>query len=338
MRRLVLASLLAIPAATPAAAQSLNVDVGSVLGVPASAYGGAAGQPGVWNQMSDGSGMQLVDLAGQPTSVIVSALGANFAFWSDNPGTTGDDEQLLDDACDGAATYTISGLAPGDYTVYTYAWAPDSASYLSTVDVPGSTDPAQTVGGSWPGAHALGVTYARHDVAAPTGQIVIDVSVASTYATSNGFQIVDNGGGGLSTFCTSKASSLPGCTSTLSGPSSAVSKGAGAGSYPMVASPAPGGSQPGIYLWSRTGLLGSPANTAFGFLCLSTFTRGTPALPGGTPGSCNGSYTWDLGGLVSSNAAIGVGDSLWVQCWYRDPGLSAGALLTQGIGPISVIP
>ena len=133
MNSFLLRAPLALLVAFPAAAQSLNVDVGSVLGVPGNGYGAAAAQPGEWNQMNDGTSMSLVGLAGQATGASVSALGANFAFWFDNTGTSGDDEQLMDDACDGPVTYTFSGLAPGDYTVYTYAWAPDNATSLSTV-------------------------------------------------------------------------------------------------------------------------------------------------------------------------------------------------------------
>jgi len=338
MKRLTALCAHALFLATPAAAQGFNVDVGSVLGVPTPAYGAAAAQPGLWNQMNDGSGMPLVGLAGQATGASISALGANFAFWSDNPATSGDDEQLLDDACDGPCIYTLSGLAPGDYRVFTYAWAPDSAAYLTRVSVQGSSDPDQVVGGSWSGAHALGVTYAQHDVSASSGQIVIEVTVASGYATSNGLQIVELGAGGPAVFCTSKPTSLAGCTSALSTTAASISKTAGAGSCNLQALPAPGGAQPGLFLWTRSGLLSTPAATSFGFLCLSSFLRGTPTLPGGTGGQCDGTYSWDLGGFVAASGAISAGDSLWVQAWYRDPGLAVGALLTEGRGPIPITP
>ena len=65
---------------------------------------------------------------------------------------------------------------------------------------------------------------------------------------------------------------------------------------------------------------------------------GTPTFPAGTSGQCDGAYSWDLGGFVGATSAISAGDSLWVQAWYRDPGLSAGALLTEGRGPIAILP
>jgi hypothetical protein len=162
-------ALLCSSAIALAPAQSFNVDVGSVTAVPGASYGAAASQPGLWNQMPDGFGTALVGLGGAATGASVSALGANFAFWANNAGTSGDDELLLDDACDGARIYTFTGLAPGSYTLYTYAWAPDSSSYKTLVSVQGSSSPDQIVGGAWPGGHQLGVTTPCTTSARPRG-------------------------------------------------------------------------------------------------------------------------------------------------------------------------
>ena len=95
--------------------------------MPSAAYGAAAAQPGTWNKMPDGFGTALVGLGGAATGASVSALGANFAFWANNPGTAGDDELLMDDACDGARIYTFTGLAPGNYTLYALAGLRDNS-------------------------------------------------------------------------------------------------------------------------------------------------------------------------------------------------------------------
>ncbi len=198
-------SLTIPPPPGPPTAASMNVDIGSPtagFGVPTSTYGAAAGTPGVWNARSvaTSSGM-LNDLAGVPCNAVLTRTGTNLAdFAFNNTGTTGDDERLLDDAQDvggtgGTTTWTFSNLFGGNYTVYTYAWAPDSATFVSTVSVAGSADPAQNVGGAWAGAHALGLTYARHMVTgvASGGSIAITVATNSGFATLNGFQIVREG-------------------------------------------------------------------------------------------------------------------------------------------------
>jgi len=141
-------------------------------------------------------------------------------------------------------------------------------------------------------------------------------------------------------FCTSKTSSL-GCTPTLTGSSGSVSK--TSGTYTIMASPVPGGAgKPGILLWTKNGLLGTPVSTAFGYLCLNQFQRAGnfPAAPGGTNGACNGTYNWNFQAIVAATASISAGDSLYVQAWYRDSGLAppGNANFTNGIGVIVVTP
>jgi hypothetical protein len=144
-----------------------------------------------------------------------------------------------------------------------------------------------------------------------------------------------------SQFCTSKSSSLPGCVPKLFGQSQKVSK--TSFTYTVGAALAPGGSgKPAILLWTRNGLLSPQHTTSFGWLCLSQFQRAGafPAAPGGTPGVCNGAYEWPFQSIVASTSSILVGDELYVQAWYRDPGFPppGNANFTNGIGPIEVIP
>jgi len=151
----------------------------------------------------------------------------------------------------------------------------------------------------------------------------------------------NSGAGGLGTFCTSKPSSIPGCVPTLTGPSALVSKSAGAGSYNIGAAPVPGGGGlPGILIYTKNGLLASPANTPFGSLCLNSFLRlgNFPAVPGGNAGVCNGAYNWDFGNIAAVTGQIAIGDTLHIQAWYRDPTNPGTANFTQGIGPIFVQP
>lgn len=337
-----------------AVAQSVNVDVCNLLGTPGAGYAAGAAQAGFWNGIdaaSPGTSFALQDLTNAPAGVSVSyqlfgnGLG-NFSF--NATGTSGDDQALMDDLQDigsgsSLAVWTFTGLNPGSYTITTYAWAPDDpVNSKSRVNVPGSGDPEQTLGGAWPGAHALGVTYARHVLnVGGSGQLAVEVRPLVGFGSVNGIQLAAGGGGGPGSFCTSKPSSLPSCTPTLDGSSTLVSKSAGAGSYPIDATPVPGGpGKPGILIYTETGLLATPLSTQFGFLCLDQFVRlgNFPVSPGGTNGVCNGSYVWDFGAIATATAAIAPGDTLHLQGWYRDPPASGAANLTQGIGPLTVVP
>lgn len=358
MKRSPLLRVLALPVTclalgSGAAAQDFNIDVSVLFSKPGAGYGAGAGQPGFWNAVEGGAigtVFPLQGLSGGATSAEVSyQVYGNGAgnFSADNAATSGDDEALMDDLQDigsgtSLAIWTFTKLAPGTYDVYTYAWAPDDPSNsTSRVRVQGSSDPEQSLGGPWPGSHQLGVTYARHTVTVgASGTLVIEVQPTSGFASVNGIQLDEGGsGGGLQTFCTSKTSSIPGCVPALDGPSAQLSKTAGSGSYDITAQPAPGGSNPGILIYTTNGLLSSPASTPFGDLCLKQFLRaGFAAVPGGTTGVCNGVYTWDFGQIVGGLATVTPGSTLHVQAWYRDPPNGGGANLTQGIGPIAVTP
>jgi hypothetical protein len=344
-------TFLALGSVSPA--QDLNIDVSVLTGTPSSAYGAGAAQPGFWNVVDGaaiGTVFPLQDLGGTVIGAEVSYQiygnsGGNFS--DDNAGTSGDDEALMDDLQDigsgtSLAIWTFTKLTPGTYDVYTYSWAPDDPSNsTSRVRVLGSSDPEQSLGGPWPGSHQLGVTYARHTVVVGSaGTLVIEVQPTSGFASVNGIQLDEGGsGGGPQKFCTSKPSSVPGCVPVLDGPSAQVSKTAGSGSYDITAQPAPGGSNPGILIYTTNGLLSSPASTPFGDLCLNQFLRaGFAAVPGGSTGVCNGAYTWDFGQIVGGLSTVTPGSTLHVQAWYRDPPNGGGANLTEGIGPITVTP
>jgi hypothetical protein len=202
--------------AETARAQSFNLDVGDNLilsPVPSSAYGGVANQPGVWNNVKTPYSTTLLFLNGSMSSVTTASTSPNaFNF----PGfANGDDQNLMYDVQDidqfsGTAHWTISGLTPGAYTIYTYAWAPENTGAQTSVDVVGSSDPAQIVGGVWAGPpHVLGVTYALHHVVV-NGPLVIDVAGHNASGSINGFQIVQDSSS-FTPFCFGDGSAAVGC-------------------------------------------------------------------------------------------------------------------------------
>lgn len=184
--------------------QSLNVDFGHQAGVPAADFAGA-GLPGVWNAIEgfiDPPGQPLLRLDGAATGVQLATYLGTAAY--PKPETTGDVEALLDDlapgtgdaSCGGPREVRLSGLAPGDYDVITYAWDPHFNALIRIVTDAGFTS-GQGVTGAWPGTLAQGVTHTRHRVAVGDGTLEICVN-SSSFAESgviNGFQLIRIGCG-----------------------------------------------------------------------------------------------------------------------------------------------
>src|SRR5258706_1110595 len=196
-RLLVLPALLL--AGSALRAQNFNLDVGDNLilwPIPSGAYGAAAGQPGTWNDVHHPYSATLTEIGGTLTGVSCTSSISSSFNWPFGP-LTGDDSAFMNDiqaisSTSGTAVWTFNGLSNGNYVVYTYAWAPDSATARTSVDVPGSSDGQQIVGGTWTGSpHVLGVTYALHHVAVSSGTLVVNCAGASgTSGSVNGFQIV----------------------------------------------------------------------------------------------------------------------------------------------------
>ena len=212
--------LVCVLASAPLAlAQSLNIDVGSSnTSIPTAAYAGGAAQAGTWTRVSAAatSPVTLKDLAGVNTPATLLPSGGLGDFGFNNPGTSGDDQNLLDDAMDinapplsnGIAGWTFSGLASGNYVVYTYAWAPDDVTFRTSVSVQNAAEGPQLVGGTWAGSHAQGLTYALHHVTVSSGTIQVDVNSAVGLGCVNGFQLIKVAGGGpITSFCAGDGSS-----------------------------------------------------------------------------------------------------------------------------------
>jgi hypothetical protein len=200
MLRNVSTAVLVLAGASSARAQNFNIDIGEQppsAGVPSLAYGGAAGQSGFWNAVSPTSTVPvpLTDIAGLPSGAVLGVTGGGSAFQFDNPGTVGDDNNLMDDGqtvglVPVSTTWTFSGLQSGDYRLYTYAWAGDNPASQSTVSA-GMVTGRRTVGGAWPGQQQEGVTYAVHLFSIQAGaQISVMIASTAGIARVNGFQLV----------------------------------------------------------------------------------------------------------------------------------------------------
>ena len=343
--RLSFLSILTLLTAAPAFAQSVNVDIGESASnsVPSNAFGAAAGQPGFWN-LTSGAGAHstpLADLAGNASSVTLASAGGS-SFSSNNAGTSGDDQNLMDDSSDPGPTpvsWTFSGLAAGTYAVYSYAWAPDDATYISRVAVAGSSDGQQNVGGTWPSGYALGVTHSLHHVTVSAGgSIVVTISVSANYATIDGFQLVKQGGGSpFVSICdpgVGGVSACP-CSNAPSGTGRGCNNSAGTGGASVAASGVPSLAADTVVFTSSNQTANGMTIVLQGDAVLSTgsaFGQGVRCVngtlkrlylksPGGT-----GGITAPVGGDLSVSAqSASLGDSIpaashrYYMTYYRDP-------------------
>ncbi len=344
-----LVRLLNLPAillvASLAQAQAFNLDVGDNLvlwPVPSSAYGAAAAQPGFWNNVHNPYSTVLSDLTGTPTGASCTSTITSSFNWPFGP-LTGDDMNLMNDiqaisSIGPAATWTFSGLANGNYTVYTYAWAPDSANARTSVDVTGSSDPQQIVGGSWTGSpHVQGVTYALHHVAVTNGTLVVTCAGASnTSGSVNGFQLVP-AGSSFASFCAGDTSGTSvGCPCNNFGlVGHGCDNSAATGGALLTAS---GSTTPDTVTMQSSGELPSVTSILLqGTLSLAspvTFGDGTRCVGGSLKrlyivNAVGGVATMPPAGgpsITARSAALGdtisSGSQRFYQVYYRDPSLA----------------
>ncbi len=184
-----------------AAAQSFNVDLGDAA-VPSRTYGGAAGQPGLWNVVlpaSEGEeGSQaLLDLGAERSAVRVAQWGVS--AWTQCPaGLMGDAKGLLEDAAlslKGTQRWSFHGLRDGDYLVYTYAW-PGCLAEPGKVLVLESPDSASCCGdygvSGWSGHHIVGQSFALHRARVQGGDlnVLLETGDGSAGARMCGMQLV----------------------------------------------------------------------------------------------------------------------------------------------------
>jgi hypothetical protein len=120
--------------------------------------------------------------------------GSGGAFGYNNPINTGDYNLLLNDADPvgaGGLRYTLDGLLPGRYKIYTYAVEPQGDPWLTQVTVPGSTQGTVAVTGPMPGNQLIeGITHSVHDIDFAGGSLLIRAEDHWPASYVNGFQIV----------------------------------------------------------------------------------------------------------------------------------------------------
>ena len=172
----------------PIAAQNLNVDfqpAGTSVGTAPASYAGPALSPGVWNAVTGASTSGLLSTAGAATGVSLSiATSLPDLYFEQHDFASAPDEALLDDYlranwsnCD----LVFSGLAPGNYAVYTVLLDINNVFPLQ-VHVPGSPDPDLFVAGNWGGSYLLGSiggagagNYARQSVNVTSGTLSVQI-------------------------------------------------------------------------------------------------------------------------------------------------------------------
>jgi len=203
--------------AAPARAQSFNLDVGDNLilsPAPSDVYGAAAGQTGFWNVVKTPYSVTLKNLDASPSSVTTASNDTssfNFPAFATN-----DDQNLMYDVQDvnqfsGTVTWTFSHLTDGNYRVFTYAWAPENTGAHTQVDVPGSSDGPQVVGGMWSGSpHVHLVTYALHHITVFGGTITVNVAGVGDSGSVNGFHIVQDSSS-FAAICPGDNTAFPPC-------------------------------------------------------------------------------------------------------------------------------
>ena len=192
--------------------QSLNVDInrasGSGSGVPSSAYGAAAGQPGVWNDVAPGTSgtVTLVGLDGSSSGVTLTRGGNGGGDSGTVAGSSTDYGKLLWDyeygfQVSGLAQVTFSGLDQGFYRLYVYAYLPGSKGFFVdtygftvyytnyvSVEMPVSTvGTGSTSGAVGPDVFQEGKTHVIIDLNVPAGAPNVVVHVFTDSSNSLGF-------------------------------------------------------------------------------------------------------------------------------------------------------
>jgi hypothetical protein len=320
-----------------ASAQSFNVDVGDnliIFPVPVDSYGAAANQIGRWNASIHPYSTNLVNLDGSASAVTTSST--NSSSYNYFPSTlTGEDRNFMIDiqtlpSIGGPWFWTITGLQDGHYSVYTYAWAPENNGVQTRVQVSGSSDPAQLIGGSWVGSpHVLGTTYALHQVDISGGIMTLQVEgVGGSSGSINGFQLVF-GGGPVSTYCFGDGSgtACPCGNSGTSGNGCANSVNPAGAHLGTLGSPSVandtlllvGSGMPDSSVLYFQGTLQSGAGSGVVFGDGLRCVAGT-VVRLGTKTNAGGSSVYPSGGdqSVSVRGLVSAGDVRNYQVWYRN--------------------
>ncbi len=335
---LVASSLIAPAVAAPAMTQSINIDFGFTLNAsvdtPPNTSGAAAGQTGHWNLVNPFEApVQLGGLDGLPTGVTAMGNFMSIAQLPNLPTPSGADGALMNDftatdfQADNTTTWTLEGLRPARYAVYTYAM--DAYTFMPPVEiiVSGSSSGPQFVDGPWPGSHAEGVTYALHEINLFSGPLQITAQTDGgflTRAVMNGIQLVELGPPLVgSSYCATELNSTgaPGELFAIGNPAAAANDlTLNAESLPVLSF--------GFFLTSPTQTFISNPGSSAGNLCVGP-SVGRYVGPGQIQSSgLTGTISLDLdltqhptpNGLVTVQA----GQTWNFQAWFRDAAAGAG--------------
>lgn len=300
---------------------NVSLQTEAQLAVPSPSYSAASAQFGVWNRVAGPATFPgsfpvvypLVDLAGNPTNVTFSANNTASSKRENLPGTFGDDELLLDqsfvvdEGCAGN-NYTLSGLAPGSYSIYLYVYQPRSCPFSSSVGVAGCTVSLGSFCYNLSSTFAEGSTHAICNFnVQPGADIVIDMNTqfgdGETYI--QGFQVIPDNALHKIHFCDSTINSTGSMANMVFSGSSSVQAND-----------------------LRLGVRNLPLNQ-FGYFLVS-WDPGTSVIPPGSQGNLC------VGGSIGRHNRIG-------EVLFSGP---VGAVLMdldltdipQPAGPISVMP
>lgn len=185
-------------------AQSFNIDLDTFFGgpetgngVPSSAFGGAANNPGYWNRFYVGGYTDPKNLYGLDSSItsvqLLATGGLGVGGGYNNPSNTGDFSLLLNDFAriGNEIDYHFTGFEAGVYDIYTYAVNPNPMTVDVQVTVDGADDPIQHVTGPMPGNRFIqGITHSVHHLNLSGDAFTIQVAGPWPNAVVNGFQIV----------------------------------------------------------------------------------------------------------------------------------------------------
>ena len=173
-------------AAAPAASQSINVDfepIPNPYGALSVYHAGAAPSPGRWNSVSTTSVQDLAAADDSSTDVDLQAVNAGAFQHSLEMPPGGEIDKVFNDQWRGntnpqgygSAIWAFSGLAPGEYVVYTICISPTLGDGL-LVQVTGSPDGTRVAYGDVESGYEEGFNFTVHRKTVTDGTIEITVS------------------------------------------------------------------------------------------------------------------------------------------------------------------
>ena len=218
-------------------------------------------------------------------------------------------------------TYEHFFVAPGSY-----GFTSTNGGFNGTAQVAGS---ATTVGGLKAGVQQY--RFSLPDTLGGNGtQLVHELEFtdwAGNVTVTDGTPVSLVGCNAVSYCAQTKATSVAGCTATLTVSDCSLATGVwSTTNIPRDASAGVGTSL-GIYIYTDGVGIGQSAFSAtlpFGTLCLQGFKRSSPAcapatVPGAQPGVCNAGPMTTSPNCNGGALGISVGEDVNVQLWYRDP-------------------